>query len=252
MNSVPLLSPASQSQTEYRALAAPHPPYNRVFSGPLATGMGTVLPPQSYIVYSGPMPGQVLTSDQYHGVPGPKPGMGIMSRPPQHMMTFPPNRSHTSPQPGGYPANRASQSLETLLRVRPAMVAPLKSPSTPATSHGQSLGQKSSQVVANGHSNSGQARSPSYTTNSMVNGQPAAFPHPGMTAYPPPPISPMSQFNSPPPPVPKLLPPPISTNSSLQRSDSNSQIYRGEEQHHLRVPAKKPKVRCPTTYDVIS
>merc|ERR1712227_883408 len=76
------------------------------------------------------MQGPVLNTDQYHNggssLGGQK--LAVVSRPPNHMMTFPPNRSHTSPQPGGYP-NRP-QPHEHLLRTRGGPGA-LKSPQTP-------------------------------------------------------------------------------------------------------------------------
>ena len=178
--------------------------------------------------------GSVLTSDQYLASHAHSTGStaGHRSgglRPPSHMHTFPPNRSHTTSQPGAYP-NRSSQSLENLLR--PRAMAPLKSPQTPA----------GGQVLRSSPGGPG-----SYPP-ALINGK-GTFTHPGMaplTSYPPPPISPMSQFNSPPPSVsvPKLLPPPVNNKSNLQKPDSNPQTYRGEEQHqqHLRVPSKKNKV----------
>ena len=69
----------------------------------------------------------------------------------------------------------------------------------------------------------------------MISGPNASFPHPipQLTNYPPPPISPMSQFNSPPPLHPNLLqqsfPPP------LQRAESANS---NKEASHLRVPNK--------------
>merc|ERR1719320_1933410 len=116
INSGPVLSPASGAQGDYRHMSHP-PPYNRVFSaGPALNGYNGVVtgPPHNYIVYStlgsqhpGPiMQGPVLNTDQYHNggssLGGQK--LAVVSRPPNHMMTFPPNRSHTSPQPGGYPS----------------------------------------------------------------------------------------------------------------------------------------------------
>ena len=234
-NSVPILSPASQSQMTHP------PPYNRVFSAPMSGLNPAVLPHQNFTyIYSlsagsqhGPiLQGQVLNSDQFHNGGGPpvaggQKQMTMVSRPPSHLITFPPNRSHTSPQPGGYPS-RPTQSLENMLRSRP-VGANVKSPQTPG-------GQLQPQ------------RSPGPGAGYVVARHGTTFPHPipQLTSYPPPPISPMSQFNSPPPPVPKLLPPPASNNppAGLQRSDSNSAQLRSEDQNNLRVPLKRSKVNC--------
>merc|ERR1719449_569322 len=161
-NSVPILSPASQSQMTHP------PPYNRVFSAPMSGLNPAVLPHQNFTyIYSlsagsqhGPiLQGQVLNSDQFHNGGGPpvaggQKQMTMVSRPPSHMMTFPPNRSHTSPQPGGYPSR--PQSLENLLRPRGGP-GPLKSPQTPAggqmMSSGPSQQQRSSPGPGPGYIN---------------------------------------------------------------------------------------------------
>ena len=76
----------------------------------------------------------------------------------------------------------------------------------------------------------------SFSGTGLMSGPPnASFPHPipQLTNYPPPPISPMSQFNSPPPLHLNLLqqtfPPP------LQRAESSNST---KEASHLRVPTK--------------
>ena len=76
----------------------------------------------------------------------------------------------------------------------------------------------------------------SFSGTGLMSGPPnASFPHPipQLTNYPPPPISPMSQFNSPPPLHLNLLqqtfPPP------LQRVESSNST---KEASHLRVPTK--------------
>ena len=208
----------------------PPPPYNRVFSAGHLNGFNGVVPPHhtNYIVYStlgsqhGPMmPGPVLNTDQYHngGVSGAGQKLTVVTRPPSHMLTFPPNRSHTSPQPGGYPSR--PQSLGNLLQSRGGP-GPLKSPQTPAggqmLTSGSSQQQRSSPGPSPGYINTNQAIVPTSGTT---------FPDsiPNLTSFPPPPISPMAQFNSPPPPVPKI---PAPSQSSNQR--------------HLRVPINRSKV----------
>ena len=250
---VPILSPATQSQGDYRTMS--HPQYNRVFPPPIA-GMNPVMPPQNYIVYSvsgsqhgSLVPGQVMANDQYHSGAVPPPAgaqkqMSMVSRPPGHMLTFPPNRSHTSPQPGGYPNNpgRQAQGLDTLLRPRTGAAANVKSPQTPGTTQ-----TSSTMTTSQPHRSSpgpGYVSAPSHMPSSVSG---TSFPHPipQLTSYPPPPISPMSQFNSPPPPVPKLLaaPPPLAqSQASLQRSDSGQSLGRGDDPGNLRVPGKRQKV----------
>jgi len=230
INSGPVLSPASQAQGDYRHMShPPPPPYNRVFSAGHLNGFnGVTFPPNhNYIVYStlgsqhGPMlPGQVLNTDQYHngGVSGGGQKLTVVPRPPNHMLTFPPNRSHTSPQPGGYPSR--PHSLENLLRVRGGP-GPLKSPQT----SGPSQQQRSSPGPGPSYINTNQAIGPSQGTT-------FSHPIPNLTNYPPPPISPMSQFNSPPPPVSKVTAP---SQSSNQRREENPPTV------HLRVPIKRPK-----------
>ena len=167
------------------------------------------------------MPRQVLNTDQYHngGVSGGGQKLTVVTRPPNHMLTFPPNRSHTSPQPGGYPSR--PQSLENLFRARGGQ-GPLKSPQT----SGPSQQQRSSPGPGPNYLNSNQAIIP-------AQGITISHPIPNLTNYPPPPIIPMSQFNSPPPPVPKINAP---SQSSNQRREENPPTV------HLRVPIKRPKV----------
>ena len=240
INSGPVLSPASGAQGDYRHMSHP-PPYNRVFSaGQALNGYNGVVtgPPHNYIVYStlgsqhpGPMmQGPVLNTDQYHNggssLGGQK--LAVVSRPPNHMMTFPPNRSHTSPQPGGYPSR--PQPHEHLLRSRAGPVA-LKSPQTPGP--GQMMTSGPSQQPRN---------SPDPGPGFINSGPVATYPHPipTLTSYPPPPISPMSQFNSPPPPVNKIIAP---TKSSHQRQESAfPRLEDNTTTLHLRVPIKRPKV----------
>lgn len=236
INSGPVLSPAPGAQGDYRHMAQPPPgPYNRVFSaGPALNGFNGVVPPHNYIVYStlgsqhpGPMmPGQVLNTDQYHNGGGQK--LAVVTRPPNHMMTFPPNRSHTSPQPGGYPSR--PQPHEHLLRSRGAP-GPLKSPQTPGP--GQLMASGPGQQPRN---------SPDHGPGfiNIVPNPVASYPHPipNLTSYPPPPISPMSQFNSPPPPVSKMI---ATTKSSNQRQESTFPRPEDNQTHHLRVPIKRPK-----------
>ncbi len=233
INSGPVLSPASQAQGDYRHMShLPPPPNNRVFSAGHLNGFKGFKSPNhtNYIIYStlgsqdGPMmPGQVLNTDQYHngGVSG---GEGeekltVVTRPPSHMLTLPLNRSHTSPQPGGYPSR--PQSLGNLLQSRGGP-GPLKSPQTPAggqmLTSGSSQQQRSSPGPSPGYNNTNQAIVPTSGTT---------FPDsiPNLTSFPPPPISLMTQFNSPPPPVPKI---PAPSQSSNQR--------------HLRVPINRSKV----------
>jgi len=69
----------------------------------------------------------------------------------------------------------------------------------------------------------------------------STFPHPipNLTSYPPPPISPMAQFNSPPPAVAKIIAPPQTSNQRQEptlhsRQEDNPPV-------HLRVPIKKNK-----------
>merc|ERR1719184_99269 len=92
--------------------------------------------------------------------------------PPSHVyQSFqPPNRSHPSPKPGGYPTERV---------MAPSSRAPTscRSPTTSALSSTRP--------------------SPKYPPPST--GQNPAAP----LSYPPPPFSPISQFRSPPPPIPR-------------------------------------------------
>lgn len=212
------------------------PPYNRVFSAGHLPGQ--VAPPPNYIVYSTqgamvPGPGQVLTQDQYHhGSHGAGQKMTIVPRPPSHMLTLPPNRSLTSPQPGGYHTtySRPQPSIESMLRSRSG-AAPLKSPQTPGGGQQPPRSSPGPYIPA-----PGPGSVPSY---------PRAVPQ--LPSYPPPPISPMSQFNSPPPPVPQLLVPPPGQqppggHPALQRADSRQDIMETQQTANLRVPAKRPKV----------
>ena len=93
-------------------------------------------------------------------------------------------------------------------------------------SSGPSQQQRSSPGPGPGYINTNQAIVPASGTT---------YPHPipNLTSYPPPHISPMSQFNSPPPPVPKITAPPQSSN---QRQEERNPTV------HLRVPIKRPKV----------
>ena len=126
----------------------------------------------------------------------------------------------------GVTGSQVDQSLENMLRSRP-VGGNVKSPQTPG-------GQLQPQ------------RSPGPGSGYVVARHGTSFPHPipTLTSYPPPPISPMSQFNSPPPPVPKLMPPPASNHppAALQRSDSSNTQLRSDDLNNLRVPLKRPKV----------
>ena len=91
---------------------------------------------------------------------------------------------------------------------------------------GPSQQQRSSPGPGPGYINTSQAIGP-------ASGDTFPHPIPNLTSYPPPPISPMSQFNSPPPPVPKITAP---SQSSNQRQEERNPTV------HLRVPIKRPKV----------
>jgi len=233
-----VLSPSSQatSQGDYRHVTQP-PHYNRVFPPP----MSSVLPhphPQIVYTYSLNPPqqghgqhGHVVADGQYHSGAVPQTGGNTTSavqkavpmRPQSNFITMPLNRSHNSPQPGGYPGQGRSSQMESMLRTRHGGNVK-SSPQTPSSM------MTSTQQSQN---------SPGYVSNrgtGLMSGPPnASFPHPipQLTNYPPPPISPMSQFNSPPPLHLNLLqqtfPPP------LQRAESSNST---KEASHLRVPTK--------------
>ena len=117
----------------------------------------------------------------------------------------PPNRSHPSPQPGGYPAERV---------IAPTSRAPTGSRS-PITSVQAST-----------------RPSPPYPPPSTA--QMSAAP----PSYPPPPFSPISQFRSPPPPVPRQFQAPLHSKPSgscSSRSEEKSGIVNRND--------KKIKVR---------
>ena len=239
----PILSPGPSAHTQADFMPLSHPPpYNRVFStGPLNGFNGVVPPHHNYIVYStGPLmpgPGQINPPDQYHngGVAGGAQKLTVVTRPPSHMLTFPPNRSLRSPQPGGYP-NR-TQPLEKLLR---GGGGPIKSPQTPAGV--QMLNSGPSQPQRNSRSpGPGSAYVSTQALATAAHGSTFPHPIPNLTSYPPPPISPMAQFNSPPPAVAKIIAPPQTSNQRQEptlhsRQEDNPPV-------HLRVPIKKNKVK---------
>merc|ERR1719184_557654 len=136
--------------------------------------------------------------------------------PPSHVyQSFqPPNRSHPSPKPGGYPTERV---------MAPSSRAPTscRSPTTSALANTRP--------------------SPQYPPPST--GQIPAAP----LSYPPPPFSPMSQFRSPPPPVPRQFhaqtqsKPPGSCPSRTEenqgivnRNDTKSKVMSDEVNERLR------------------
>merc|ERR1719423_183069 len=163
--------------------------------------MSSVLPhPQIVYTYSLNPPqqghgqhGHVVTDGQYHSGAIPQTGgnttnavqKAVPMRPQSNFITMPLNRSHNSPQPGGYPGQGRSSQMESMLRTRHGgnVKSSPQTPSSMMTSTQQSQ------------------KSPGYVSNrgtGLMSGPPnASFPQP--TNYPPPPISPMSQFNSPPP-----------------------------------------------------
>ena len=147
-------------------------PYTRMFPGQLP-GNGVHTAWHNYIVYSlgGAQqptivyPPQLQQHTQQH--------LDLQRPPPtQVYQSFqPPNRSHPSPQPGGYPMNQT-------------MVPTARGPS----------GGKSP-IVPSLHTSMKPGPSPQYPPPSTAK-MPAA-----PMSYPPPPFSPISQFKSPPPPV---------------------------------------------------
>jgi len=140
---------------------------------------------QNYMVYSSaPQSTSILPSQVLNGELLPYPHHQLIQgfpRPPNQIIaTFqPPNRSHFSPRPGGYPS---SQSQAADPHPRPSRGHPgyHKSPRTPAH-------QLPTKVRA-----SPQYPPPTHPSSAQLE-------VPSLTRYPPPPFSPISQFSSPPP-----------------------------------------------------
>jgi len=194
----PVVVTSMQSMSSYSntvPLASPTPlvdprhipsPYARVFPTHHLAGLGVTWP-TNYIVYSmGGAPQTSIMPSHHGGVADQHvyqhPSLQQLEVPRPSNQLFapfqPPNRSHPSPQPGGYPIGQA-QVLNN--RGHPGY----KSPQTPA------------------HQMSSKPRpSPQYPPPHPIA---AHLPAPPLTSYPPPPFSPISQFRSPPPPVQKQL-----------------------------------------------
>jgi len=122
-----------------------------------------------------------------------------LQRPPpsQVYQSFqPPNRSHPSPKPGGYPADRV---MVPVARAPAGSRSPTASVQTSTT-----------------------RPSPQYPPP-----PPSAAQMPAAPSYPPPPFSPISQFRSPPPPVPRQFQAPLQSNllgSCPSKAEENSGI----------------------------
>jgi len=182
-DSVPVQSPTPQGSL--RQVPSVPSPLSQVFPAHI-TGLG-VPAFQNYIVYSlaapqstSILPSHVLNGEhllyQHH-----QPIKGFPRPPNQFIATFqPPNRSNFSPQPGGYPTSQGQAD-------------PYARPSRGHPGH-----HKSPQTQ--GHQLPSKVRaSPQYPPPTHPSSAHLAVP--SLTRYPPPPISPISQFSSPPPPV---------------------------------------------------
>ena len=105
VTSVPILSPAQSEQ------GPPHH-YNRVYQTPLTGlgGMGGVITNQNLIVYS-------ISGSQHHSQPiigsGDQKNLLVPRGSLRELRSFPPARSSSSPQPGGYPARPLAKSPMT-------------------------------------------------------------------------------------------------------------------------------------------
>ena len=105
VTSVPILSPAQSDQ------GPPHH-YNRVYQTPLTGlgGMGGVITNQNLIVYS-------ISGSQHHSQPiigsGDQKNLLVPRGSLRELRSFPPARSSSSPQPGGYPARPPAKSPMT-------------------------------------------------------------------------------------------------------------------------------------------
>jgi len=174
-----------QSPTPQGSVRQVTTPFSQVFPAQV-TGLG--MPAfQNYMVYSSaPQSTSILPSQVLNGELLPYPHHQLIQgfpRPPNQIIaTFqPPNRSHFSPQPGGYPTSQ-SQAADPYLRPSRGHPSHHKSPRTPAH-------QLPSKVRA-----SAQYPPPAHHSSEQLE-------VPSLTRYPPPPFSPISQFSSPPPPV---------------------------------------------------
>ena len=101
--------------------------------------------------------GHVVTDGQYHSGAVPQTGgnttnalqKAVAMRPQSNFITMPLNRSHNSPQPGGYPGQGRSSQMESMLRTRHGgnVKSSPQTPSSMITSTQQS--QNSPGYVAN-------------------------------------------------------------------------------------------------------
>jgi len=214
VNSLPVLSPGQHSDIA----PIPPAPLHRVFPTHLP-GLGVT--GQNYLVYSLTAPqsshmpqSQVLAPDHiaYHPHPSRLQLQSHLRPPNQYASTFhPPNRSYpTSPQPGGYTS--AQPPAVDHYRHSRGHPGHQKSPQTPAAHQMPSKPRASPQYP------------PPRPSSAHQDGN-VFLPVPGLTSYPPPPFSPISQFSSPPPKVQQkqvLLPPPRTDCSCSSQVDFTS------------------------------